>query len=221
MNRTTGLLLAAALLTLIPWSPASAQQASAGNYGWGVGYMTFSPFLEADGDGIAEDLQMEDGLAFAAHAEHWFGWARFFGLQLHVQTTRRPLDYLADTRDASMTSLGGRAMVRFVGGRPKVMPFIGAGAGVTWYGFEDEPDTLVPDPGVVHDAGDDRQLTGLIGAGLDIFPGDSWWWEEVGIRIEFMDHVTLGRPFDLVDGDNDELAHNLSVALSLQASPVW
>jgi hypothetical protein len=117
-----------------------------------------------------------------------------------------------------VTSVAGRGMVRFVGGRPKVIPFVGVGGGLTWFDLGDGPERI-PGSEVLWTS-ESRQWTGLAGAGLDIFPGETWLWPEVGIRLEVIDHVTFGRPFDLVEGDNDDIAHNLRFGVSLQASPL-
>lgn len=221
-TRSGGLAVAMVAATCLAAArPAAGQQASAGNYGWGLSYMTFAPFVEADSTTLAQDLGLDAGLAFTAYAEHWFGWAKLVGIRLDVLTTRRPVQYPTEPRRAQVSGVGVGGLVRLVGGQAGFMPFLRAGAGLTWYDFRDLAEARLAGTPVTHDAADDRQVTFQLGGGFDIYPGTRWEWPEVGVRLEAADHITLGRPFDVVDGPGDEVAHNLRFGISLQASPVF
>jgi hypothetical protein len=221
MKKTIGWTIVLAVLGLGATPPLHAQQPGHGNFGWGVSWMTYAPFLEADADVIPEDLQADGSLAFNVYGEQWFGRSKLVGVNVGAGTSTFDLAYPPDVGNARMSHLDLRGMVRIIGGRAKVMPFLSLGGGLTWYDFDQSLEVGIPGTPVVMSEADNQQWTLLGGAGLDIFPGDSWWWPEIGIRLEAVDHATLGRPFDTIEGQDDDIAHNFRFGIGIQAAPVW
>lgn len=225
MVKTPSATLAAAAACLVLLAaPAGAQES---NFGLGVSYMTFGPFVQARPGVLSDDLVLDPGVLFGLYAERWFN-SSSFGIQVGGTTTKVPLDYPGATGDVGVTSVGLRALLRYIGGgQARLLPFVNAGAGYTWYDFGDSQElSPIPGTGVYLDRDETRQLNILVGIGLDIYPGrgpgPGWTpWEQVGFRLEAVDHLAFRQPFEVGGEANDDVTHNLRFALSLQAAPVW
>ncbi|MFP4623856.1 MAG: hypothetical protein ACLFRX_06730 [Gemmatimonadota bacterium] len=210
----------AALILLLSLSAAAAAQVPKWDAGWGPNYMTFAPFVEADSDVIARDLGLDSGVGVHLHSTHWLGARRWFGLRLSGFHASRPLELPTSSRQVGIWGFHGSTMIRpFVGPRLPVVPFLAAGAGWTWFHFGDGPTVRLADSQVVYSDQHQRQFNMVAGGGIDIYPGlRRFEGTEWGLRLEVADLIMLERPFEPLQGTNDELSHNLVFSLSFQAA---
>lgn len=206
------LLVSAAILGMAV-SPALTQDHNTVS-GFGAGLVSFGALNPGAG---GAELALDAGPVVTIFGEGWMYGGRV-GMRLNGAFTQRPLQFGEETRDLATwmadVSLALRPLPA-AEGRP-VLPFVSAGVGAINYGFNQGPRRDFPDSNAFYPGDNERQLTVVGGAGLDIIPGRvELFGTPLGLRLEVADHVALRSP---LRGQEDERlgpVHNIRVGASL------
>jgi hypothetical protein len=216
MRRGASVRLAVAVAAgavLMPSADAAAQLYDA-SAGWGGGYVQYQPFIES-GDDSPVDIGYGGTWVAVVQAERWLaGWVglRLGGFYSHGTVT-------LPTRDnrANVYGVETAALLRIVppAERRYMSAYLIGGGGVTWFGLGEGDDVLIDGSNVVYSPGEARQFTALGGGGIELLTGIRVTDGEIGVRLEGVDQVVLGRPFRPVGGSDPGIMHNIRGTITL------
>jgi hypothetical protein len=204
---------AAALLAMVA-APVVAQMHTTAA-GYGGGFVTFGAF---NPDVEGEELALDAGWVVTGFGETWHVLGGRVGTRLNLAFTQRPLPIPEQPRDINTWLLDANLMLRLLSPAEDnpIAPFLSAGVGVISYGLGTGAPVTFPEAGVVYSGDDERRLTVVGGAGIDIVPaGFQVGGLPLGIRLEAANHVTLHSPFRDFEGERLGPIHNLRVGASL------
>lgn len=207
-------ILATACAALLVDSTEAAAQDYSSSAGWGGGYVQYAPFIEA-GDDSPVDIGFGGTWVAVLQAEKWVaGWLglRLGGLYSHGTVTLPTSNNRAD-----LYGLETAALLRIIPpARERTMSaYLIGGGGIVWYGLGDGDDVLIEDSNVVYTPGESRQFAALGGAGIEVLTGIRALGEQIGVRVEGVDQMVLGRPFRPVGGSDPGMMHNMRLTLTL------
>lgn len=208
----SGRLAAGAALVVLLAGSASAQEHS-GAVGYGAGGVWFSPFNRGAG---GSTLDLGPGWVLSGHLDQWLGGGRLGG-RLGGTYSQRPLDGAGERRDINVWTATASAMLRVLPPRPggRWSPFVAAGAGLVSYGLGRGIPVVVPEAATVYPGGGERQLAGVVGVGLDLFPRLAWHEVPLGVRVELADHMTRESPFERLGGGAYGPVHNVTLTVGI------
>ena len=197
-------------------SPLAAQDYSF-SASWNAGAIIHTKLNDNSTSGATE-LKPSASWVAGVQVEHWLGSGQI-GLRFEGAYSRSPLA-IPEGRDRSLgMALGDIGLLlRIMPARPgnTVMPYIGVGGGVMYYGLGTGDSILYPTANAKYLGGNHLQPAVTGSFGIDFLTGMHWDEDPVGIRIEVSDHVSKS-PFKPLAGSSFGPVHNGRVLLGLFA----
>lgn len=216
--RSLVLAMSAAVALLAMAAPAAAQDPEhRWTVGWGGSWMSYSPFLEADGDLLDADIGMENGIGASLFVDRWFN--RWVGIHLDGMYHRGEMRLPPDQEPALdvWAVNAGLTLRPFDGLLLPLAPYVFGTGGVISYGIGG-PSLRLPETEVIFDAEGTEQFLVQAGGGLDILLMETWEESTIGLRVEAARMMPWGRPFHF-DGQEDPGRHGFwRFTLGLTAS---
>lgn len=205
--------LAAACAALAAPSNAAAQTYNA-SAGWGGGYVQYAPFIES-GDDSPVDIGFGGTWVAVAQAEGWKGgWVglRLGGFYSHGTVTLPTRNNRADVYGVETA-----ALLRVIPPQENGMlsAYLIGGGGVTWFNLGEGDDVLIEGSNVIYSPDESRQFMALGGGGIEVLTGIRVTDGEIGVRLEGVDQMVLGRPFRPAEGSDPGMMHNIRATLTI------
>jgi hypothetical protein len=202
---------ACAMLTVTSDAAAQAYNASAG---WGGGYVQYAPFIDS-GDDSPVDIGFGGTWTAVAQAEGWKGnrlGLRLGGFYSHGTVTLPARNHRADAYGVETA-----ALLRIIPPRENgsASAYLIGGGGVIWFGLGQGDDVLIEDSNVIYSPDEARQYMALGGGGIEVLTGIRVADGRIGVRLEGVDQMVLGRPFRPADGEDSGMMHNIRFTLTL------
>ena len=177
---------------------AEAQEVPRYGAGW-LGGGSFVTELNPDANGAA--LEPGFGGIVAVHVDRWLGDTRRIGLRYQGAYQRPQFDWSPGERRIHTASGDLSLMARVLDPADghRLLPFLAAGLGGTWYDLGTGPETTFSPANALHDGSSQILLTGVIGAAVDIVTPWTWDRYPMRFRVEVADHITFDSPLHRVD----------------------
>jgi hypothetical protein len=182
---------------------------------WGGGAIQFTPFVEA-GSASPGDIGLGTTWVAVVHAETW-RFNRWVGLRAGGFYSHAPVSYPTASKNTSVYGLEAAALLRVAPPVPNrfLTAYLIGGGGVVWFGMGAGPTVPLAGTTVIYDDSEARQFLALGGAGIEILPGWRAFDGQLGVRIEGVDQMVLGRPLRADDAGSTDPMHNLRLSLTL------
>lgn len=215
-SRPTLAALTTAGLLLLP--QAAASQVHPLGAGWIAGV---SDVGELNADATGQELTPGAGFIVGVHVDRWFGTSGRLGVRTQVSFQQPEVPWNADERSISTFAADVSLLVRLA--TPEndlpVLPYLAGGVGGVWYEMGNGPLTDFPGAGAYYDGDSQILPVGLLAAGVDIPTGLRWAGNQVAVRLEAADHVTLQSPLrSLSDQDRYGAVHQLRLTVGLHSA---
>lgn len=212
--RGAGILLAVAAMGLSFPFPACGQDYDV-SAGWGGGYISYAPFVER-GATSAQDIGMSATWVALLQAESW-QLQRWVGVRLGGFYSRGTVTYPTAEKKSSVFGIETAALIRVIPpapGRAGSAYLIGGG-GLMWFELGEGPAVPIAGADVIYDPDERRQWMLLGGGGIELMTGLRALDGQIGVRLEAVDQIAMGRPFRDIGGADPELMHNLRFSVAL------
>ncbi len=221
-------LLAVAALAAAPFHPCAPVHLVAQTHPWGAGWtagLTDIGALNTDaslpGGGAPAPIEPGAGALLALHVDRWYLDDGRLGVRVQGAYQQPRLDWGASTRRIDTFSADLSLLVRPLSpdDEPPLIPYLALGAGGIWYDLGRGRETSFADADARHDGRQRLTPVGLVAIGFDVPIPWSWYRQEVRVRVEAADHVSLRSPLRrLSDGDRHGPVHHLRFTIGLHSA---
>lgn len=214
MERRISKLLVVPFL-LLPLAGRARAQEYRNDAAWYGGGVLFGD-LNAGAAGGGTSVKPETGWNVGITGQHWASSGRV-GFRVNGSYTNRPVDFPDRTRNIGITMADAGFVLRFLPATAgqTVAPYIGAGAGIVYYGFGAGPRIIFPEANAVYEGNDHVNFAAVGTFGFDIRTNLKWDGNPIGIRLEGQDHWVPKSPLEPISGGDFNAVHNFQVNLGV------
>jgi hypothetical protein len=187
------LAVAGAALLLLAAAPAVGQETGhQWTVGWGGSWMSYTPFLQADGERLESNIALENGIAATVFADRWLN--RWVGIRLDGMYHRGEIRLPEQRPGVDTWAVNGGVTLRPFGDMIlPAAPYVFGTGGLISYGLGGE--SLRVADQVIYDADATKQFVAQVGGGLDLLLLDTWEENTIGVRLEAARMMPWDRPF--------------------------
>jgi hypothetical protein len=200
-------------LALVPGA-AQAQDYDT-SVAWGGGLVRYTPFVES-GTATPNDIGMGSTWVALLQAETWH-FNRWVGVRGGGFYSNAPVTYPTADKKTSVFGVELTALLRVAPPAPDrfLTAYLIGGGGVVWFAMGDGPTVPLAGTTVIYDDSESRQFMAVGGAGIEFMPGIRAFDGTIGVRVEGVNQMVLGRPLRPEGTGTPDPMHNLRISLTL------